>query len=152
MMAVAVVLGVAGFAAAQFVRTSRVEANDTDRWTVRAPSGSSRVVVDGDGDTDLDCFVYDRNGRLLGKDDDYTDYSSSTSTSRAAAICGSSSRTWGMCGTSTPSASDNRGLDQAEEVQYKEKGRRPVRASAFLSCEPGALPRIRPRRRGACPR
>ena len=33
-----------------------------------------RVVVDGDGDTDLDLFVYDERGRLLAVDNDGTDY------------------------------------------------------------------------------
>jgi hypothetical protein len=31
------------------------------------------VVVSGDGDTDLDLFVYDEYGNLIGKDDDYSD-------------------------------------------------------------------------------
>jgi hypothetical protein len=73
-LTLATFLGLAGFAAAQFITTDRVLAFDTDIWTLWAPSGSSRVVVDGDGDTDLDCFVYDRFGRLLGLDDDGTDY------------------------------------------------------------------------------
>jgi hypothetical protein len=67
-------LGLAGFAVAQFITRDRVLAFDTDVWTLWAPAGSSRVEVDGDGDTDLDCFVYDRFGRLLGYDDDLTDF------------------------------------------------------------------------------
>ena len=56
------------------VRTGRVAAFSTDAWTLWATSGSSRVVVDGDGDTDLDCYVYNRFGTLLGADDDSKDY------------------------------------------------------------------------------
>lgn len=33
----------------------------------------AEVVVSGDGDTDLDLYVYDSNGNLIAKDDDYTD-------------------------------------------------------------------------------
>src|SRR5262245_4989267 len=51
-----------------------VEAHDTNAHRIWAPSGSSRVVVDGDGDTDLDCSVYDRFDKLLGFDYDGTDY------------------------------------------------------------------------------
>lgn len=54
-------------------RTSRVEAFDTDVWTVWA-GRSARVEVEGDGDTDLDCYVYDLRGQLLGYDDDRTDF------------------------------------------------------------------------------
>jgi hypothetical protein len=61
-------------AASAFNRVSRVEAFDTDIWTVWVSGGDRRVVVEGDGDTDLDCYVYDMAGRLLGKDDDRTDY------------------------------------------------------------------------------
>ncbi|MCL2651272.1 MAG: hypothetical protein FWD60_09660 [Candidatus Azobacteroides sp.] len=31
------------------------------------------VVVTGDGDTDLDLYVYDENGNLIAKDEDYSD-------------------------------------------------------------------------------
>ena len=33
----------------------------------------AEVCVSGDGDTDLDLYVYDENGNLIGKDDDYSD-------------------------------------------------------------------------------
>lgn len=33
----------------------------------------AEVCVSGDGDTDLDLYVYDANGNLIGSDDDYTD-------------------------------------------------------------------------------
>jgi hypothetical protein len=35
---------------------------------------SAMVRVRGDGDTDLDCYVYSSSGRLVALDDDYTDY------------------------------------------------------------------------------
>ena len=31
------------------------------------------VIVQGDGDTDLDCWLYDANGRLISSDTDATD-------------------------------------------------------------------------------
>lgn len=67
---------VAGPAFAQTLlhRIARVQAFCTDSWQVWVGS-SFRVVVNGDGDTDLDLYVYDAGtGRLLGRDDDYTDY------------------------------------------------------------------------------
>ena len=33
----------------------------------------AEVCVSGDGDTDLDLYVYDANGNLIGSDTDYTD-------------------------------------------------------------------------------
>ena len=58
---------------AQFYRVARVPAYDSHTWRVWAPAGFTSVVVDGDGDTDLDCWVYDRFGNLLGEDVDGTD-------------------------------------------------------------------------------
>ncbi|MEO0481218.1 MAG: hypothetical protein AAF196_17250 [Planctomycetota bacterium] len=34
----------------------------------------ARVVVDGDGDTDLDLYIFDENGNLITSDTDLTDY------------------------------------------------------------------------------
>ena len=59
--------------AQQFYRTDRVLAFDTDIWRVWAGAGQRHVRVNGDGDTDLDCWVYDRFGNLLGSDTDATD-------------------------------------------------------------------------------
>jgi hypothetical protein len=64
-------------AAAQgwFLRfVDRAEAFGTDAWTQYVPAGRHRLEIEGDGDTDLDCFVFDSSGRLLGADDDATDY------------------------------------------------------------------------------
>ena len=67
------VVGAAAPALAQYFRTGSVPAFATDTWRVWAPAGRTHVVVDGDGDTDLDCWVYDRFGTLLGRDTDGTD-------------------------------------------------------------------------------
>ena len=68
-----VVAAAAAPAIAQFIRFDRILAYDTDIWRVWAPAGQTRVTVDGDGDTDLDCWVYDRFGNQLGHDTDGTD-------------------------------------------------------------------------------
>jgi hypothetical protein len=58
-----------------FERVSRVEAFETDIWTVWVSQGATHVEVNGDDDTDLDCYVYDkRSGQLLDKDVDSTDF------------------------------------------------------------------------------
>ena len=61
-------------AAAQNGTTSRVRAFQTDSWTVWVSAGHHEVLVSGDGDTDLDLFVYNSAGRLLDSDDDNTDF------------------------------------------------------------------------------
>jgi hypothetical protein len=60
-------------ALARIVRTDRVERFSTDTWRVWSGVGQTRVMVNGDGDTDLDCWVYDRFGNLLGSDTDSSD-------------------------------------------------------------------------------
>jgi hypothetical protein len=57
----------------EYSRSGRILAFDTDTWRVWTPAGQTRVMVNGDGDTDLDCWVYDRFGTLLGSDVDATD-------------------------------------------------------------------------------
>src|SRR4051794_19498270 len=74
MITLAVLLACSAAYAAQFIGTGRVLPFATDRWDVWTSPGHSQIVVDGDGDTDLDCYVYDRAGRLLGADNDGTDY------------------------------------------------------------------------------
>lgn len=52
----------------------RVLAHSTDTYCIKFYAGSTaEVFVSGDGDTDLDVYVYDANGNLITKDDDYTD-------------------------------------------------------------------------------
>ena len=55
---------------------SRIQANASDtyynQWTFKGGE-STRMAVIGDGDTDLDCYVYDGNGNLVDYDDDGTD-------------------------------------------------------------------------------
>jgi hypothetical protein len=52
----------------------RVLARTTDIWNIGFRGGEiGSIRVDGDGDTDLDCYVYS-GGRLVAVDNDYTDY------------------------------------------------------------------------------
>jgi hypothetical protein len=52
----------------------QVKAYDTDLYRVRFNGGEiAKVAALGDGDTDLDLYVYDENGNLIVKDDDRTD-------------------------------------------------------------------------------
>ena len=54
--------------------SERVLAGDTDSYTLRFDGEEqAAVVVVGDGDTDLDLFVYDENGNLVCEDADTTD-------------------------------------------------------------------------------
>lgn len=52
----------------------RVLAGKTDVWPIRFRGGETAyVVVSGDGDTDLDLYVYDENGNLIASDYDSLD-------------------------------------------------------------------------------
>lgn len=52
----------------------RVSANTTDRFVIAFKYGiPAEIFVSGDGDTDLDLYVYDENGNLITGDDDYSD-------------------------------------------------------------------------------
>lgn len=55
--------------------TRRVEAYSTyaDRIMFRG-NELARVTIEGDGDCDLDLYIYNDEGMLVAKDDDYTDY------------------------------------------------------------------------------
>lgn len=57
-------------------RCSRVNAYSTDVWSnLRIRSNEPLgIQVRGDGDTDLDCRLFDSRGRLVGSDLDNTDY------------------------------------------------------------------------------
>ena len=55
-------------------KNETVNANDTDTYVITFNGGEpAMVVVSGDGDTDLDLYVYDENGNLVASDTDYTD-------------------------------------------------------------------------------
>jgi len=52
----------------------RLPAGATDSFTIKFYANErATVVVSGDGDTDLDLYIYDDNGNLIAKDDDYSD-------------------------------------------------------------------------------
>ncbi|MEO0480740.1 MAG: hypothetical protein AAF196_14785 [Planctomycetota bacterium] len=49
--------------------SDRVEANSTDFFNITFKGGElARVFVEGDGDTDLDLYVYDSEGNLMDSD------------------------------------------------------------------------------------
>jgi hypothetical protein len=55
--------------------TYSVPANSTHTFNITFNGGEyAGIRVVGDGDTDLDCSVYDSSGRLVASDNDYTDY------------------------------------------------------------------------------
>jgi hypothetical protein len=53
----------------------RMEARQTRTFNVEFRANEyARIDVRGDGDTDLDCWVYDENWNLIDSDLDYTDW------------------------------------------------------------------------------
>jgi hypothetical protein len=53
---------------------ARVSAHSADIYRLRFQAGELAAIdVIGDGDTDLDCFVYDANGHLIDWDEGVTD-------------------------------------------------------------------------------
>ena len=58
-------------ASAVTVGTTRVEGRTADQYVRWFAGGrEATVVVSGDGDTDLDLYVYDENGNLVASDTD----------------------------------------------------------------------------------
>lgn len=52
----------------------RVSAKSTDTYVVAFKYGvPAEIFVSGDGDTDLDLYVYDENGNAIARDADYSD-------------------------------------------------------------------------------
>jgi hypothetical protein len=61
----------AGRLPSSVIHRDRVEAHSSDRYTMTFAGGESAfVTVSGDGDTDLDLFVYDESGHLVASDID----------------------------------------------------------------------------------
>lgn len=53
---------------------TRVEGNSTDRYVVTFKGQErAQVALSGDGDTDLDLYIFDENNHLVMKDEDGTD-------------------------------------------------------------------------------
>ncbi len=51
-----------------------MRAGSSDSFSITFVSGRlAEILVSGDGDTDLDLYVYDSNGNLIASDSDYTD-------------------------------------------------------------------------------
>lgn len=54
--------------------TFRLDANSYTTFNARFVGGrAARIALKGDGDTDLDLFIYDQNGRLVAQDNDNSD-------------------------------------------------------------------------------
>ena len=62
-------LALAGAEGGPKLSDTHVYAQDSDVYTVTFRAGEpAQVAVSGDGDTDLDVFVYDENGNLVASD------------------------------------------------------------------------------------
>ena len=72
-----VLLGSTAFAGARGgsqIAREAVNANAVDRYQIVFNGGEiAQVIVEGDGDTDLDLYVYDEKGRLVAEDIDNSD-------------------------------------------------------------------------------
>ncbi|MBX3225717.1 MAG: hypothetical protein KIT84_30930 [Labilithrix sp.] len=67
-------MALAGNTAGPSIRTTTVGAHQTDVYAVTLRGGEAvSVLVKGDGDTDLDCFLRDENGNVVARDVDSTD-------------------------------------------------------------------------------
>ena len=74
MLVASLVLSVSSASAAT-LRYDSVAARGTDSWTFTLCAGvTHEIIVRGDGDTDLDFYLYDGNGNLIDSDEDGTDY------------------------------------------------------------------------------
>jgi hypothetical protein len=73
-VAAVICLALASRVQAATVKTDVVRGGMTDVWTVTFVGGmQSTVAIVGDGDTDLDLYVYDENGNLIAKSDGPSD-------------------------------------------------------------------------------
>ena len=63
-----------GAAGGAILTSDRVLAQSSDYYRIRFRGGEPvRIAVLGDGDSDLDLYVYDENGNLVCRDTDYSD-------------------------------------------------------------------------------
>jgi hypothetical protein len=73
-LVLAVLLAGLGSQASAGTRFARVYGGYTDNWPIcLSARDATTVLVVGDGDTDLDLYVYDENGYLIDSDTDATD-------------------------------------------------------------------------------
>ena len=73
-----------------------IYANSTETYTMYCRAGvESSVLVIGDGDTDLDLYIYDENGNLIDSDTDLTDVCLCEWTPRRSATFTIKIRNWG---------------------------------------------------------
>jgi hypothetical protein len=81
-MAVCLALGSTATAATT-VKTVVLPGGMNDNWTVTFVGGfKAAVLIKGDGDTDLDLYVYDQNGNLIAFSEGPTDREAVTFTPR----------------------------------------------------------------------
>ena len=53
----------------------RLDANSYTTFSASFVGGrTARIALKGDGDTDLDLFIFDQNGQLVAHDSDYSDF------------------------------------------------------------------------------
>ncbi|MDL2308831.1 hypothetical protein LJC68_03995 [Bacteroidales bacterium OttesenSCG-928-B11] len=56
------------------IMTAKVSAGGTDTYAIKFWANElAEIALSGDGDTDLDLYVYDENGNLITSDADYSD-------------------------------------------------------------------------------
>jgi hypothetical protein len=74
MILVSAMPGLAGAIPGRQRAASSANAGAADVYTIVFRGGeAARVIVSGDGDTDLDLYIYDQFGNLITKDDDSSD-------------------------------------------------------------------------------
>lgn len=74
-LALAGLLAASAAQASAGTRVGRVYGGYTQSWQTCVKAGNTTtVIVNGDGDTNLDLYVYDDNAYLIDSDTDPTDY------------------------------------------------------------------------------
>lgn len=73
-----------------------IYANSSETYTMYCRAGvEASILVIGDGDTDLDLYIYDENGNLIDSDTDLTDVCHCEWTPRRSATFTIKIRNWG---------------------------------------------------------